>query len=200
MGLNLSYKEGQTPLNEEEKDGLRIRTITTHAELDELEHSNIEIAFVWLETSKPKKEEVLTEEFIKKLHKKMYGDVWSWAGSFRTTEKNIGNTWTEIPVKLRQLIDDTKYWIEHEIYSPEEIAIRFKHRLVSIHCFPNGNGRHSRIMAEIIMETLFGKNSFSWHQSSLVNHDENRKRYIAALKVADNGDIEPLKNFALSIR
>ena len=196
MGLELKYADGQTPLDEDEKDGLKIKTITTQGELDEFEQLNIEKAIEWIINSNLKSERILTEKFIKDLHKKMYGDVWKWAGEFRRSEKNIGIAWTQIGIELKNLLDDTKYWIENNTFSQEEIAIRFKHRIVSIHCFPNGNGRHSRIMADIIMESMFGKEIFSWHQSNMVKADETRKEYINALKEADNGNVEPLIEFA----
>lgn len=157
MGLNLEYQNGQTPLNEEEKDGLLIKTIGTLQELDEFEQLNIEKAIEWTIRSKFKTENILTEKFVKQVHKKMFGGVWKWAGNFRKSEKNIGVSWIKIGVELRCLLDDTKYWIENKTYSPDEIAIRFKHRIVKIHCFPNGNGRHSRIMADIIIETIFAR-------------------------------------------
>lgn len=196
MGLEINYTTGQTPLDEEEKEGLKIKSITTQGELDQFEQLNIEKAVEWTIRTKYKPEKILTEKFIKDLHKKMYGDVWKWAGEFRKSEKNIGIKWTQIGIELKNLLDDTKYWIENETYSPEEIAIRFKHRIVSIHCFPNGNGRHSRMMADIIIESIFGKRVFSWHQSNMVKADNTRKEYIAALKKADNGEIKPLIEFA----
>lgn len=196
MGLEFDYKDGQTPLDEEEKEGLKIKSITTQGELDEFEQLNIEKAVEWTIHRKLKPENILTEKFIKDLHKKMYSDVWKWAGEFRRTEKNIGISRTKIGIELKNLLDDTKYWIENKIYSPEEIAIRFKHRLVSIHCFPNGNGRHSRMMADIIIEAIFGKEIFSWHQSNMVKANETRKEYINALRKADNGNITPLIKFA----
>ena len=196
MGLDLKYEDGQTPLDEDEKKGLKINSITTQKELDEFEQLNIEKTVEWTIHSNLKPEKILTEKFIKDLHKKMYGGVWKWAGEFRKSEKNIGIKWTQIGVELKNLIDDTKYWIENKTYSPEEIAIRFKHRIVAIHCFPNGNGRHSRMMADIIMESIFGKEIFTWHESNMVKADETRKNYIKALREADNGNINPLIEFA----
>ena len=196
MGLEFDYKDGQTPLDEEEKEGLKIKSITTQGELDEFEQLNIEKAVEWTIHTKLKPENILTEKFIKNLHKKMYCDVWKWAGQFRRTEKNIGILWTKIGIELKNLLDDTKYWIENKTYSSEEIAIRFKHRIVSIHCFPNGNGRHSRMMADIIMESIFGGEIFTWHQSNMVKANQKRKQYIEALKEADNGIIKPLIEFA----
>lgn len=196
MGLNLKYADGQTPLDEDEKEGLKIKSITTQKELDEFEQLNIEKAVEWTIRVNLKPEKILTEKFIKDLHTKMYGDVWKWAGEFRKTDKNIGIKWTQIGIELKNLIDDTKYWLENKTYSSEEIAIRFKHRIVAIHCFPNGNGRHSRMMADIIIESIFGKEIFSWHKSNMVRADKTRKEYIIALKEADNGNIKPLIKFA----
>ena len=198
MGLNLKYADGQTPLDEDEKEGLKIKSITTQKELDEFEQLNIEKAVEWTMRVNLKPEKILNEKFIKDLHKKMYGDVWRWAGEFRKSDKNIGINWTQIGIELKNLIDDTKYWTENKIHSPEEIAIRFKHRVVAIHCFPNGNGRHSRMMADIIIESIFGKEIFSWHKSTMGKADETRKIYIMALQEADNGNIKPLINFALN--
>src|SRR5690606_27712401 len=172
MGLEIAYEDGQTPLSEEEKDGLLIKRITVHGELDEYEHLNIENAIEWTLRTKFKRDQVLTEEFIKKLHRKMLGDVWKWAGSFRKSNKNIGIHWTQTGVELKYLLDDTNYWIKNNTYSPEEISIRFKHRLVSIHCFPNGNGRHSRIMADILMEHIFKKEVFTWQESNILKADD----------------------------
>lgn len=196
MGLELLYGEGQTPLDEDEKEGLKIKTITTQGELDEFEQLNIEKAVEWTIHANLKFNKILTEKFVKDLHKRMYGDVWKWAGEFRRTEKNMGIPWIQIGIELKNLMDDTKYWIEDKTYSPEEIAIRFKHRIVSIHCFPNGNGRHSRMMADIIMESIFKKEIFTWHQSNMVRANHTRKEYINSLKEADNGNINPLIEFA----
>ena len=196
MGLYFKYIEGQTPLSEEEKEGLLIKTITTRGELDELEQLNIEKAVEWTLDKKFSKEQIMTEEFIKSVHKRMLGDVWKWAGKFRKSEKNIGVDWIRIGVELRKLLDDTKYWIENRTYSTDEIAIRFKHRLVNIHCFPNGNGRHSRLMADIIIESVFGKKVFTWNNSNLVKPNNARKEYLDSIRKADNGSIESLIEFA----
>ena len=198
MGLELQYKDGQTPLDEEEKEGIKIKSITTQGELDEFEQLNIEKAIEWTIHANLKAERILTEKFIKYLHKKMYNEVWKWAGEFRKTDKNIGINWIQIGVELKTLIDDTKYWVENKTFSPEEIAIRFKHRIVAIHCFPNGNGRHSRLMADIIIESVFENEIFSWRKSNMVKANETRKVYIKALREADSGNIEPLIKFARS--
>ncbi|MDP3467815.1 MAG: mobile mystery protein B [Daejeonella sp.] len=196
MGLEIALEDGQTPLSEEEKEGLLLRTITTHAELDEHEQLNIEKAVEWTIKTKFRKEQILTEKFIKILHKKMLGEVWSWAGEFRRSERNLGVKWILISVELKSLLDDTRFWIDNNTYPTKEIAIRFKHRLVNIHCFPNGNGRHSRMMADIIMENIFSENIFSWSQSKMNRPDQTRKNYINALKEADRGNIRDLLDFA----
>jgi Fic-DOC domain mobile mystery protein B len=198
MGLEINYLEGQTPLSEEELDGLKILSISTREELDEFEQFNIEKAIQWTFGKKIQPKVLLSEKFIKDLHKRMYGEVWKWAGSFRTSEKNLGIKSYQIPVQLKKLLDDAAYWYENQIYSPDEVAVRFKHQLVSIHCFANGNGRHSRLMADLIMEKLYKEPFLTWGGSSLVKSNEKRKEYINAIKMADRQDYRQLIMFAKS--
>jgi Fic-DOC domain mobile mystery protein B len=198
MGLKINYIHGQTELDEEEKEGLLILSITTREELNEFEQQNIEKAIQWTYIRKLKREQLFSEKFIKDLHKKMYGDVWKWAGEFRKSEKNIGVKSYLIATELKTLLDDCLFWIDNNIYQHEEIAVRFKHRLVSIHCFANGNGRHFRLMADLIMEKLFGGSFFSWGGNNLVNQTDSRLNYIKAVKFADANNIEPLIVFAKS--
>ncbi len=198
MGLNLEYSTGQTPIDANESDGLKIKTITTQSELNEFEQLNIERALHWTLRKRFTADQILSEEFILSLHKKMYGDVWKWAGKFRTSEKNLGIPVPLIGIELRKLIDDTHFWINHNSFPPDEIAIRFKHRLVSIHCFPNGNGRHSRLLADLIVEKLFQAPSFSWGQSHYLHASNEyvRTAYLTALKEADQNNYKPLIEFA----
>lgn len=196
MGLDLIYNDGQTPLDEDEKEGLLIKSITTRGELDEFEQQNIEDAIQWSLTRKFKSEQILSETFILALHKRMYKNVWRWAGEYRKTNKNIGVDKLEIPVALRSLIDDASYWLENNVYEPDEFALRFKHRLVSIHCFPNGNGRHSRMIADIIIEKIYQLPVFSWGSKSLADENDSRKKYLIAIRKADKGDLELLLKFA----
>jgi Fic-DOC domain mobile mystery protein B len=198
MGLKINYIQGQTELDEEEKEGLLIQSITTREELNEFEQQNIEKAIQWTYIRKLKKEQLLSEKFIKDLHKKMYGDVWKWAGEFRKSEKNIGVKSYLIATELKMLLDDCLFWIDNNVYIKEEIAVRFKHKLVSIHCFANGNGRHSRLMADLIMEKLFGSSFFSWGGNDLVNQTDSRLNYIMAIKLADENKMEPLIAFSKS--
>ncbi|MBB6237163.1 Fic-DOC domain mobile mystery protein B [Pedobacter sp. AK013] len=198
MGLDLNYIDGQTPLDEDEKEGLLISTVATREELDEFEQQNIEEAIKWTLSKKFKPEKLLDEAFIKDIHKRMYKDVWKWAGAFRKTNKNIGVDRWQITVELKNLLEDTKFWIENNTYSPDEIAIRFKHRIVSIHCFSNGNGRHSRLLADIIVEKLFHEEVFTWGAENLSKESENRRGYLNSLKQADKGDYTALLLFARS--
>lgn len=183
--------DNSTPLTEEEKQLLKARWITTRAELNELETKGIAGAEIWLLKNK---KDILNETFIKNLHKKMFGDIWKWAGTFRTTERNIGVAPYEIQPKLRILLDDVKFWIDNRTFSQKEIAIRFHHRLVQIHPFPNGNGRISRLMADLLMRQ-FGLPVLDWGSGSLTEISELRKEYISALQKADNGDYLLLLNF-----
>lgn len=196
MGLEIEYIEGQTPLDEDEKEGLLIKYITTRGELDEFEQLNIEKAIQWTIGKKWKKEYILSEQFIKELHRRMFNEVWSWAGTFRKTNKNIGVDKFQIAVSLKQLLDDCLFWLNNNIYSDEVIAIMFKHRIVKIHCFPNGNGRHSRLMGDIIINQIFGKPVFTWNHTNLNKKGDARSNYLAAIRAADNGDINPLLDFA----
>lgn len=198
MGLNLQYTDGQTPINDEEKEGLLIKTISTKGELDEFEQLNIEEALQWVFGRRFEAKDIFTERFICNLHKRMYANIWSWAGKYRKTEKNIGVHSHQIPIELKMLCDDAIYWIKHKTYLPEEIAIRFKHRIVSIHCFSNGNGRHSRLIADIIIEKIFGEEIFSWGTADISRSSDIRTKYLKAVKKADLGDFNPLIAFSRS--
>lgn len=196
MGLEWQYHNGQTPLDEDEKAELLVPGVTTRGELDEHEQLNIERAVAWSINLNITADRIFTEKFIRSLHKRMLGNVWGWAGHFRTTEKNIGVDKHLIGIELRKLLDDSLFWIDNETFRPDEIAIRFKHRLVNIHCFPNGNGRHSRLMADIIIASVFSLDTFSWQSSNMVKADDTRKAYIDAIREADAGHIKPLMDFA----
>lgn len=197
MGLELDYTDGQTPIDEAEKQGLKIRSITTMAELDQFEQQNIEEAIFWLMGKSFSAEDVLDIDFIQRVHKRMFEQVWKWAGQFRQTDKNIGVPFYMIRQALQYLLEDCQYWVAEETFPAVEIAIRFKHRLVAIHLFPNGNGRHSRLMADLLLQALTTEATFTWGRTTL-RKGEVRKQYIQALRTADQGDITPLITFALS--
>jgi Fic-DOC domain mobile mystery protein B len=183
-----------TPLTPEEMRELIPAHISYRHELNEAEQENILRGQDW---ALSRRRELLSEKFIRDLHKQMLGDVWRWAGNFRATARNLGINHWEIPVALRQLLDDAKTWIEYKSYPPDEIAVRFHHRLVQIHPFPNGNGRHSRLMADMLVMQLGGAR-FTWGSANLQAAGDVRRRYIAALQAADNHDLGPLVAFARS--
>jgi Fic-DOC domain mobile mystery protein B len=184
-----------TPLDAEEREGLAQTWITTRADLNEAEQANIDDAVAW--TSRRRDTEILTEGFVFELHKRMFGDVWSWAGSTRKTGKNIGVDPRQIHIQLGGLLRDAQYWIEHRSFSADEIAVRLHHGLVAIHPFPNGNGRHARLMADLLIAQL-GGDPFSWGGGTLRDIGTLRAEYIGALRAADNHDFTPLLAFARS--
>jgi Fic-DOC domain mobile mystery protein B len=194
--IEFKYPEGATPLDKDDIEGLLPTHITTRAELDRWEQDNINEALAWLENRKPK--DILNEPFMKLLHKKMFGNVWKWAGKFRQSNKNIGVDWYHISIELKKLCDDVKYWIKNKTFSGDEIAVRFHHRLVSVHLFPNGNGRHARLIADVLLENVLGKRPFTWGNANLVKSGDDRDRYMKSLYTADKGDCKCLLEFARS--
>jgi len=183
-----------TPLTPDERQELIPSDITYRRELNRAEQENIARAQDW---ALSRRRELLTEKSIKDLHKRMLGEVWRWAGDFRTTERNLGIPYGQIPMALRELLDDVKAWIEYKTYPLDEIAVRLHHRLVHIHPFPNGNGRHARLMADLLI-MQFGGERFTWGSANLQDAGEVRKRYIESLKAADSHDLGPLLAFARS--
>jgi Fic-DOC domain mobile mystery protein B len=181
-----------TPLMPEERNGLIPTHITLRSELNELEQQNIAEADRW---AFARKRNVLGEAFLRGLHRRMFNHVWRWAGDYRTTEHNLGIESYRIQPDLRQIIDDARFWIEHRTYVPDELAVRFHHRLVFVHPFPNGNGRWSRLAADLLV-TQQGGSRFTWGRANLQAAGDVRRAYIEALRAADNHDIAPLIGFA----
>jgi Fic-DOC domain mobile mystery protein B len=186
-----------TPLEPEERQGLLQSSITYRHELNEAEQENITKAVAWAHARRQRRTNLLTDNFVRALHRRMFGDVWEWAGQYRHTERNIGVAPHRIANDLAMMLDDVRYWVEHKTFPPDEIAVRLHHRLVAIHPFPNGNGRHARLMADLLAER-FGREPFSWGGDSLHDIGELRRRYIDALRSADNHEIAPLLEFARS--
>lgn len=186
--------DAATPLTPDEKKGLIPSYITLRRELNEAEQLGITAAEEWAFS---RKRDVLDEAFLRRLHKRMFKDVWRWAGEFRSTPRNIGVEAWNISSMLRNLIEDARYWVSHGVYPPDEIAVRFHHRLVLIHLFPNGNGRHARLAADLLLVKL-GQERFTWGRVGLVNAGETRKEYVAALRAADAHDLKPLLAFVRS--
>ena len=187
--INLEYPEGATPIDPDEAGGLLLTHITTREELDRWEQDNIIEALAWLEKTKPK--EILNEAFIRKLHKQMFGNVWKWAGKFRQSDKNIGGRWWQISTDLKDLCNDAKLWVDSRSEPSDEIAVRFHHRLVLIHPFPNGNGRLARLMADLLLENILDYPRFTWGSVNFSSASDTRQRYIAALRAADGYNYQP---------
>jgi Fic-DOC domain mobile mystery protein B len=196
VGLDIDATSGQTPLDEDEREALLIPTITTRGELDEFEQIGLEQAATWTLKTKPDQDRILTEEFVLELHRRMFADIWRWAGSYRTTNKNLGADSAQIRVEVRKLLDDCRYWVTHGVFGEDEIAVRLSHRIVSIHPFPNGNGRHSRMLADTLLRFGFGKSPFSWGSASLKPPGAARSAYLTALREADRNDYRALLAFA----
>lgn len=191
---DLDAPEGATPLDPDEMEGLRFSHIVTRSELDQLEQANITSGLSWLD--KQNGDDLLTDYFARKLHEKMFGQVWAWAGSYRRTEKNIGIDPIQIAVQLRSLMSDVQCWVDSGAYEPIEAAARFHHKLVYIHPFPNGNGRFARFMADALLEKRYALNAIDWQGGyDLQEMNDRRADYIDALRAADSGDYGPLLDF-----
>ena len=187
-----------TQLEPDERAALRPSWITHRRDLNEAEQENIVKGAAWARRSRSRKPDgLLTVAFAQSLHKRMFGEVWKWAGAYRQTAKNIGIEAHRVPAEMPLLFDDIRYWLENATYPPDEIAVRLHHRLAAIHPFANGNGRHARLMADLLVERLGGE-AFTWGGGSLSDAGELRARYIAALRAADGHDIAPLLTFARS--
>jgi Fic-DOC domain mobile mystery protein B len=186
--------DGNTPLAPEDLADL-IPSLATKEELNEWERENILLAREWAIRDRTPPLETISDEYVRKLHLKMFDQTWRWAGKFRQTEKNLGVPFAEIPERLAVLFGDARYWMENGTHSPDEIAVRFHHRLVLIHPFANGNGRHARLIADGLgMKS--GRPTFTWGSSSLTEPGQSRARYLDALRAADGVDIRPLLEFA----
>ena len=192
----IEYPEGATPLSEDELQGLIPGHIVTRSQLDAWDALNIDKALRWL--NRAKLGNVLSEPFVRQLHKKMFDITWRWAGQYRMTEKNLGIKVWQIQDEVPKLCGDARYWIEHRTFPPDEIAVRFHHKLVWIHPFPNGNGRHARLMADILVKRVLGWPPFSWGGTSLERAGETRRKYLEALHEADHYEFGPLLSFARS--
>ena len=185
-----------TPLTPAEREGLKQNWITHRRDLNAAEQDNILKGTAWVRRKRNRTaSELLNEEFAKRLHREMFGDVWAWAGTYRLSERNIGILALRIPEEIRIVFGDVQYWIDHQTYPPDEIAVRLHHRLVSIHPFPNGNGRHSRLIADLLIAAQ-ERPPFSWGGGNLTTTSELRQRYIDALRSADMHEIGALIEFS----
>lgn len=186
--------EGATPLDPDERNGLKHTHISTRGELNALEQANIEEALLWL--PRRRKGDILDTQFVRELHRRLFGEVWRWAGSIRVREKNIGVAPFQISTQLRILLDDARYWAENGTYEPLEAAARFHHRMVQVHPFPNGNGRHARIAADIYLTDYYDHAEISWADGTdLSLASRQRGEYLSALRQADAENYDPLLKF-----
>ena len=188
-GLVVHDRDGATPLSPEDLAALIPKHITLRRELNEAEAAGVRDAVLWALGRRRTLSTLLSAGFVRSLHKRMLGGVWAWAGSYRVRDTNIGVPHREIPVELRKLQDDVAYWVTHRTFPPDEIAIRCHHRLVSIHPFPNGNGRLSRLMGDLLAGSL-GQDRFTWGADSL--GEKARQPYLDAVRAADEGDFKAL--------
>jgi Fic-DOC domain mobile mystery protein B len=190
--VKLVHAPGATPLDPDEVVALIPSSVATQAELNDFEQANILEAERWALSRR--RRACLTDAFMRGLHRRMFGQVWRWAGRYRRSDKNIGVPWPQVAVKVASLCLDTQHWIEHRACSWDELAARFHHRLVSIHPFSSGNGRHARLMTDVLLAS-HDQPSLSWGQHSLTHPGEARAQYIAALQAADGHNLVPLIAF-----
>lgn len=194
---------GATPLDPDDAAGLIPTWIATRGDLNTAESDNVSQAVTWafVRHGPWTFDELLTEPMIRSIHRRMFDEVWKWAGKYRTREVNIGAPWHEIPDRIHALLGDVHYQasnLDDPPWTPDELAVRFHHRLVSIHPFPNGNGRHARMAADILVTTL-GRPVFTWGGTNLGDSYNAREEYLAALRTADgNDDLAPLVEFSRS--
>jgi Fic-DOC domain mobile mystery protein B len=192
--MDFKYAPGATPIDSDEALGLIPVHITTQADLNAWEEMNIVEGANWIKRQKITQS--LNEGLVRELHHRMFNQTWLWAGTFRKSAKSIGIDWPQIAVALRNLLDNTTYQIEHQTMSIDEIAVRFHHQLVLIHAFPNGNGRHARLMADALIMSLGGER-FSWGGNKPIETlGTTRQSYLSALRAADNGHLDSLMQFA----
>jgi len=194
--INRELPEGATPLDPDEAEDLLPRHIRTRSELNVWEQENILNAASWIQRAR---KSALDEATIRELHRRMFSESWKWAGRYRTSDKTIGIHWPQIPMAVRNFVEDGRLWLREGVFSPDEAAIRLHHRLVHIHLFPNGNGRHARLWSDMLL-IQNGRPPIDWGGANLDTVSESRRAYIRALGSADEGDLQPLLDLYLRDR
>jgi Fic-DOC domain mobile mystery protein B len=195
--------DGATPLDEEDRSGLIPTWLATWGDLNAAEHANIGKALLWTESKGGPHSltALLSEDLMKSIHRRMFNEVWKWAGEYRRHNTNIGTDWPYISTQLRDLLADAVVQTEDRDrlpWAPDELAVRFHHRLVLIHPFPNGNGRHARLAADLLV-SLLGEPVFTWGAEDLGMPGDVRRAYLNALRHADRTqEFAPLVTFARS--
>jgi Fic-DOC domain mobile mystery protein B len=197
--LNLNHAPGSRPLDQDDIDQM-IPSLSTQGELNQFEEANITEANAWALNSRVlKNHDPLTEPYVRELHERMFNRTWKWAGIYRAKELTIGIPYYEIRNQIPALLGNARDWIDNQTFDLDEIAVRVHHRMVWIHPFRNGNGRHARLIADVIA-VKNGREPFTWGSITLAAAGPGRAEYIRCLQVADanNDDIHGLLNFARS--
>jgi Fic-DOC domain mobile mystery protein B len=187
--------DGATALPPDQRRGLKQSWIVSMDDLNEAEADNILTASNRWHRRRLTLDSLLDDKAVRDLHRDMFGDVWTWAGSYRSGLLNIGVHPTQVAVTVRDLVDDAKFWFASD--SPVDLdvaAVCLHHALVAIHPFPNGNGRHARFLTDLLL-TVVGAPAFTWGRRDLGPISDVRARYVAALRRADRGDYEALAEF-----
>lgn len=193
-----AHAPGATPLTADDLFGLKLPA-TTHGELNALEAENILDGWQWaVRSTKSRMPNMLTDTYVRELHRQMFAEVWEWAGQYRQRDTNIGVDWIQIGPRLMVALENARYWLDHETFEPEEFAIRLHHLIVQVHPFRNGNGRHSRIMADLTLVKHFMVRRLPWGGDTLGRTDPRRDGYLEAVRAADANDYGPLLAFCRS--
>lgn len=193
MSLLIENPDGATPLTADDIQGLKHPHVQTRGQLNGLEAANILQGQIWLGNIKTiTVDDIFSRDFVNELHKKLFGDVWQWAGAFRLREVNIGIEPSHIPTRLHDFLEDAKCWVEYKHYSELELCARIQHGLVFIHPFVNGNGRHSRIMTDVVRVFLLDKPPLKWANANIDDQGIERKAYLETLYAADRGDFSKM--------
>jgi Fic-DOC domain mobile mystery protein B len=193
--LKFEYPVGSTPIDPDEAEGLIPTHLSIQAELNAWEQANILKAQDWVFSRK--RQDTLTEAFVRRLHKEMFDETWMWAGQYRRSDKTLGVAWYRIPENVLETLQTSAFWLENKTFPLDRIAAELHHKLAKVHPFPNGNGRHTRLMADLLLKNL-DQPLFTWGGGDLSTGSKSREAYIAALREADRGNIEPLIAFARS--
>ena len=191
--MKFVYAESATPIDPDEADALIPTHITTQSELNAWESQNIQKAVTW--GLSRKRRDVLTAEFVRELHKQMFDQTWEWAGTYRRSNKNLGVRWEQVAVEVHKLLKDADFWLAQSVWSVWESAIRLHHRMATIHPFVNGNGRHARLLADVVLHN-HDLPRIQWGESELYTPGGARSLYLQALRAADEGDYAPLLSYA----
>jgi len=191
--VNEGLLPGATPLDADEAGDLIPGHLQTRDQINRWEQENILAATRWTLRTRAS---ALDDATIRELHRRMFDQTWRWAGQYRRSDKNIGVPWSTVPIEVRKLVDDAAYWIRERVFDVDEVAVRLHHRLVHVHAFPDGNGRHARLWCDLFLGQN-GRSPIVWQSAQLGTAGEARSAYIVALRAADEGDMGPLLKLLL---